>query len=311
MSADGTTTGSGAFLGTSEFAATVLEILAGSDQRPSLVVTLPDRRQGRGRKERPSPVAEKAEALGIELLKSADVNAEADRERIAAASAGSGWASICAFGQLIKEPLLSEVPMLNVHPSLLPRWRGAAPVERSIMAGDGETGVCVMRLVAGLDSGPVAMIEPTPIGSDEDYGSLAARLAEIGGRLLTEALSAAAEGRLEWTDQDDDAATYAEKIVGDERRLDPERPAGELHDRVRALNPHIGAWLDLGDDERLGIRRVALAPEPSGIDPGALAERDGYPVLGCAGGELRLELVQPPGKKPMDGADWLRGHGLP
>jgi len=301
---------SGAFLGTSEFAATVLELLAGSGQRPSLAVTLPDRRRGRGRRERPSPVAVKAEELGIELLKSGDVNGEEDRARIAAASAGTGWASICAFGQLIKEPLLTDVPMLNVHPSLLPRWRGAAPVERAIMAGDAETGVCVMRLVAGLDSGPVAAVERTPIGPEEDYGSLAPRLAEIGGRLLAGTLAAAAAGAVEWVEQDDDAATYAEKIESAERRLDPARPARELHDRVRALNPHIGAWLDLGGDRRLGVKRVAPI-EADGIEPGALAERDGMPVLGCTDGALRLERVQPPGGKPMGGADWLRGHGLP
>lgn len=301
----------GAFLGTSDFAATVLELLAGSDRRPSLVVTLPDRRRGRGRREQPSPVAAKAEQLGIELLKSGDVNREDDRLRIAAASADTGWASICAFGQLIKEPLLTDVPMLNVHPSLLPRWRGAAPVERAIMAGDAETGVCVMRLVAGLDSGPVAMVERTPIEPQEDYGSLAGRLAGIGGRLLVRALTAAAAGTLEWSPQDDDAATYAEKITADERRIDPERNVAAVHDQVRALSPHIGAWLDLGGETRLGIHRVAIAPGPSGLAPGELAESEGRPVLRCADGALRLERVQPPGKKPMDGADWLRGHGLP
>lgn len=310
MSGDASS-GSGAFLGTSEFAATVLEILAGSDQRPSLVVTLPDRRQGRGRKERPSPVAEKAEELGIELLKSADVNEEADRERIAAASAGSGWASICAFGQLIREPLLTQVPMLNVHPSLLPRWRGAAPVERAIMSGDEETGVCVMRLVAGLDSGPVAAVERTPIDPDEDYGSLAARLAGIGGRLLIRALADAATGSLNWTDQEDEEATYAEKIAGEERRIDPESGVTQIHDKVRALNPHIGAWLDLGDGARLGVKQTVIATGDPAIEPGAITEIDGRPVLGCADGALRLERVQPPGKRAMDGADWLRGHGLP
>lgn len=301
---------SGAFLGTSEFAATVLEIMAGSDQRPALVVTLPDRRRGRGRREHPSPVAVKAEQLGITLLKSGDVNREEDRSRILAASAESGWASICAFGQLVREPLLSELPMLNVHPSLLPRWRGAAPVERAIMAGDAETGVAVMRLVAGLDSGPVAAVERTAIGPDESYGELAPRLAEIGGRMLVEAMSRAREGSVSWIDQDEDAATYAEKIESDERRIDPTQPADRVHDRVRALNPHIGTWLALGSEDRLGIRRTALA-EVSGLEPGELTEREGRPVLGCKDGALWLVAVQPPGKRQMDGPDWLRGHGLP
>ncbi len=302
---------SGAFLGTSDFAATVLGILAESDARPSLAVTLPDRRRGRGRREQPSPVAVKADELGIELLKSPNVNDDADRERIAAASGATGWASICAFGQLIREPLLSEVPMLNVHPSLLPRWRGAAPVERAIMSGDAETGVAVMRLVAGLDSGPVAAVESTPIGPDETYGDLAPRLAEIGGRLLAEAIGRAADGSIEWTGQDDELATYAEKIESAERQIDPQLPAIEVHNRIRALNPHIGTWLDLGDDRRLGVKRASPAGEVTGLEPGELTEREGRPVLGCAGGAIWLETVQPPGGKAMDGADWLRGHGLP
>jgi len=302
---------SGAFLGTSDFAATVLDVLAAAGRCPSLVVTLPDRRRGRGRREQPSPVAVKAEELGIALLKSGNVNDDADRERIAAASAGTGWASICAFGQLIKEPLLSEVPMLNVHPSLLPRWRGAAPVERAIMSGDAETGVAVMRLVAGLDSGPVAAVERTPIGPDEDYGELAPRLAEIGGRLLVEVTGRLLDDGIEWAEQDDGLATYAEKIEPAERQIDPRHPAIEVHNRIRALNPHIGTWLDLGDDRRLGVKRATLAEAVTGLEPGELTEREGRPVLGCADWAIWLETVQPPGGKAMDGSDWLRGHGLP
>lgn len=302
--------GSGAFLGTSEFAATVLGILAESDRRPSLVVTLPDSRRGRGRRKQPSPVAVKSDELGIELLKSVNVNDDADRERIAAAS-GGGWASICAFGQLIREPLLSAVPMLNVHPSLLPRWRGPAPVERAIMSGDSETGVAVMRLVAGLDSGPVAAIERTPIEPDEDYGRLAPRLADIGGRLLVEALDRAAADRIEWTEQDDDLATYANKIDPAERRIEPQQPVAAVHNLIRGLNPHIGTWLDLGDDRRLGVKRATPAEAVIGLEPGELTEREGRPVLGCAGGAIWLQTVQPPGGRAMDGADWLRGHGLP
>ncbi len=209
----------GAFLGTSDFAATVLAHLAASDHRPALVVTLPDRKRGRGRRLQASPVAEAAEQLGIGVLKSANVNEDEDREKIL--GAGGEWASICAFGQIIKEPLLGEMPMLNVHPSLLPRWRGAAPIERSIMAGDQETGVCVMRLVAGLDSGPVALRRSLPIEVDEDFGRLSGRLAELGGELLVEALDLAASGRIEWSEQSEDGLTYAEKI---ESRRAPDRP---------------------------------------------------------------------------------------
>jgi len=297
----------GVFLGTSGFAATVLGVLAGSDHRPTLVVTLPDRKQGRGRKVSPSPVALAAEELGIEVFKCDDVNAEDARGRLLAA--GGQWASICAFGQIIKEPLLTDLPMLNVHPSLLPRWRGAAPIERSIMAGDEETGVCVMRLVAGLDSGPVASSRATPIGFQENFESLSGRLAEVGGELLVEALDAAAEGTLEWVEQDDDQATYAEKIDSGDRRLDLKRGAWELDCQVRALTPHIGAWMELQGGDRLGISEAA-AVEKSVI-PGIAEAVEGELLIGCGEGALRLSKVQPPGKKPMDADDYLRGYGVP
>jgi len=296
----------GVFLGTSDFAGVVLEILAATDQRPELVVTLPDRRRGRGRKEQASPVADKAGQLGITVLKSGNVNEGEDLDRIL--EVGGDWASICAFGQLIKEPLLTELPMLNVHPSLLPRWRGAAPVERAVMAGDEITGVCVMRLVAGLDSGPVALREETPIGPDENFGSLSARLAEIGGRLLVEGLAAADSGEISWREQGEDGLTYAEKISAEDREIDPSATAREVHDKVRALTPHIGAWLALGE-ERLGVKATTLLD--SGPAAGEFAEQAGLPVLGCGEGAVRLDRVQPPGKKEMDGDAWLRGHGLP
>ncbi len=299
----------GPFLGTSGFAARVLDRLAGSDHRPSLVVTLPDRRQGRGRREVESPVAARAGELGIEVLKSEDVNGVPDRDRIVAASRDSGWASICAFGQLIREPLLSEAPMLNVHPSLLPRWRGAAPIERAIMAGDEETGVCVMKLVAGLDSGPVALTETTGIGPDEDFGELSARLADLGGELLVRALDLAANDGIEWQEQDDARATYAEKIERAEREVDPGQTAAQCHDRVRALTPHIGAWVEVGEG-RLGVVETRVEPEAS-PDAGSFAEREGRLLLGCSDCALELTRVKPEGRSDMDAAAYLRGYGLP
>ncbi|MBK5233853.1 MAG: methionyl-tRNA formyltransferase [Thermoleophilia bacterium] len=298
----------GAFLGTSDFAATVLECLAASAQRPSLAVTLPDRRQGRGRQEQPSPVATKAEELGIEVFKSADVNDATAIEKLN--SAGGEWASICAFGQLIKEPLLTELPMLNVHPSLLPRWRGAAPIERAIMAGDESTGVAVMRLVEGLDSGPVAMVESTAIDESEDFGSLSVRLAEIGGQLLVRALEAAGAGGLEWAEQDEDGVTYAEKISSEDRQLDPSGRASDLHNQARALNPHIGAYLALEGDDRLAVRATTVLDRPS-WGPGQVIGDDGELLLACGDCTLRLDVVQPPGKTAMDAGSYLRGYGLP
>jgi len=296
-----------AYLGTSDFAATVLRRLAASPHRPALVVTPPDRRQGRGRKVKPPPAALAAQELELDLLQAENVNDEDGLARIRAAAPEA--VLVCAFGQLIREPLLSEFPMLNVHPSLLPRWRGAAPIERAMMAGDATTGVCVMRLTAGLDSGPTGLCEETAIDPEEDFEALAARLAALGGDLLVRALDLQAAGKLEFAEQDEAGITYAEKIEAAERRLDPQRPAAELAAKVRALTPHVGAYLELPGDERLGVRRAR--PVPDRLEPGRLEEREGALLLGTAEGSLRLELVQPPGGKPMPADAYLRGHPLP
>ena len=296
-----------AFLGSSEFAATVLERLAGSSHRPVLVVTPPDRPRGRGRHSGSPPAAERARELGIELLQAEDVNEEAARERIDAAEPQA--LAVCAFGQLIREPLLSARPLLNIHPSLLPRWRGAAPIERAIMAGDGRTGVCVMRLTAGLDSGPVALCEEVAIGPEDDFAGLSAKLATLGGELLVEAFDQLAGGGLEFAEQDDAEATYAEKIDPAERRLDPGRPAAELARTVRALTPHVGAYLEVGDGDRLGVRRARAVDV--GVRTGEMRAEWGALLLGCGRGALRLEVVQPPGGKPMAADAYLRGHPVP
>jgi methionyl-tRNA formyltransferase len=296
------------YLGTSGFAATVLRRLAASPHRPQLVVTPPDRPRGRGRRTQSPPVAEAARELEIELLQAASVNDPGALARIG--EARPEVAAVCAFGQLIREPLLSAQPFLNVHPSLLPRWRGAAPIERAIMAGDERTGVSVMSLTEGLDSGPVGMREEVAIGEREDFGELSARLAGLGGELLVDALDLQAEGRLELVEQDDGAATYAEKIDADERRLDPSRPAVELDRAVRALTPHVGAYLEIGGaDRRLGVRRARPA-RAAGLAAGELRAEDGALLLGCGDGALLLEVVQPPGGRPMPADAYLRGHPL-
>jgi methionyl-tRNA formyltransferase len=295
------------YLGTSEFAAAVLRRLAESTHRPLLVVTPPDRPKGRGRRTQAPPAADAARELGIELLQSADVNEEAALERIAAVRPEA--LAVCAFGQLIREPLLSRWPMLNVHPSLLPHWRGAAPIERAIMAGEERTGVCVMKVSEGLDSGPVALCEELPIGGEEDFEALSARLAALGGELLVRALDLLAASQLEFAEQDDNAATYAEKIAAEERRLDPLRPAVELARLVRALTPHVGAYLETDDGERLGVRRARAVDV--GVKQGEVRAEWGALLLGCGQGALRLEVVQPAGGKPMAADAYLRGHPLP
>jgi len=295
------------YLGTSEFAAAVLRRLAESAHRPLLVVTPPDRPKGRGRRTQAPPVAEAAAELGIDLLQAENVNDEAALERIRAVQPQA--LAVCAFGQMIREPLLSEWPILNIHPSLLPRWRGAAPIERAIMAGDERTGVCVMKLTEGLDSGPVAIREELPVGSEEDFEALAAGLATLGGELLVRAFDLLAEGRLEFAEQDDEQATYAEKIGPPERRLDPKRPAVELARTVRALTPHVGAYLETSGGERLGVRRAR--PVDVGVKAGEVRAEWGALLLGCGRGALRLEVVQPAGGKPMAADAYLRGHQLP
>ena len=274
----------------------MLDRLADSPHRPQLVVTRPDRPAGRGRKLSAPPVADAARALGLELDQPANVNADEARARIAAAE--PDVVIVCAFGALIREPLLSDYEMLNVHPSLLPRWRGAAPVERAIMAGDEETGVCIMRVTAGLDSGPVFRMGREPIAGDDTYGTLTPRLQELSADLLLHVL----DERPEPVEQTEDGVTYAEKIGPADRTLDPAAPA-EVNDRVvRALSPHIGTRVALpGDAGFLGVLRAAVR-EP-GV-AGELRAEDGHLFLGG----LELLEVQPAGGRAMDAAAYLRGR---
>jgi methionyl-tRNA formyltransferase len=290
------------YLGTSEFAVDVLDAVAATPHRPILVVTRPDRPRGRGRRVQAPPVAERAALLGIETLQPDDVNAE--EARAAIAEAGPEAVLICAYGAVLKEPLLSEHEMLNVHPSLLPRWRGAAPIERAIEAGDEETGVSIMRPTAELDAGPVCLQRSEPIRPDEDYGSLSPRLAALGGELLIETLDIQPPFR----EQPDQGVTYAAKIERQDRLLDPSLRAGELERRVRALNPHVGAYIELDSGERLGVRRARLAAGVNGVAPGTLEVEDSRLLYGAAQGALELLEVHPAGKRPMEAGDWLRGH---
>jgi methionyl-tRNA formyltransferase len=278
----------------------VLGQLAASPHRPLLVITRPDRPAGRGRRLSSPPVAEAARELGIPLEQPDSVNDPEVKVRIAAVRPDA--VIVCAFGALIKEPLLSEYEILNLHPSLLPRWRGAAPIERAIMAGDPQTGVSIMRLTAGLDSGPVCLQTTEPIFLKDTYGSLASRLQRIGGELLIGAL----EERTEFVQQDEARVTYAEKIGPEDRLLDPARSAVELERVVRALHPHIGARLVREDGSLLGVRCAFVVAE--GPPPGTLAGDGGRLLYGTADGVLELKTVQPPGARPMDGAAYLRGH---
>ena len=278
-----------AFLGTSEFAATVLRQLAGSDRRPELVLTRPDRPKGRGRRLASPPVADAARDLGIALKQPEDVRTLVldEYEHVV----------VCAYGALLTEPLLSHPGLRNVHPSLLPRWRGAAPLERAIMAGDTETGVSIMGMVAELDAGPVYLQEVEPIRPGDDCGALAARLETLSTRLLLRAFDDAPLPR----EQDPALATYAAKITAEDRELDPDTPSPHNALVVRALSPHIGARI--GD---LGVWRARISGES--VAPATVEIRDDRVLWGCAGGTLELLDVQPPGKRRMPASDYARGH---
>ncbi|MDE3134548.1 MAG: methionyl-tRNA formyltransferase [Acidobacteriota bacterium] len=267
------------YLGTSDFAGALLRRLHDSPHRPALVVSRPDSPHGRGRRLTPPAAVVAARELGLETYQPEAINSDEALARIEAAAPEA--LVVCAFGALIKEPLLSRYRILNVHPSLLPRWRGAAPIERAILAGDTETGVSIMRLTAGLDSGPVGLQERTPIRPDDDYGTLAARLERLGGELLVRAL----DEHPVYVEQPEQGVTYAEKLTAEDRRLDPSEPADARARRVRALSPHIGAYLEQPDGSRLGVWKAR-----------------------AVGDQLELLTVQPPGRRPMSWADYERGR---
>jgi methionyl-tRNA formyltransferase len=284
------------YLGTSAFAVTVLERLIASPHAPSLVITRPDRPAGRGRKLQSPPVAEAARAAGIPLLQPDRASTEEVTAQIAAEQPTA--VIVCAYGALIAEPLLSAFAFVNVHPSLLPRWRGAAPIERAIAAGDAETGVGIMRLEAGLDTGPVAALGRIPIAPDDTYGTLAPRLAELAGDLLIGVL----DEHPDYVPQPEDGVTYAEKIGPADRTIDPAAPAIVSERMIRALTPHIGARLELPDGTLLGVREAQLLPDQP--DDDQIVSEDGVLRVGA----LALTVVQPPGGRAMPVADYLRGR---
>ena len=235
---------------TAPFGADVLERLAVSHEI-SLLLTRPDRPRGRGRKLAPTPAKETAERLGIPVAQPARLDDTVDL--------GADTVVVCAYGLLVPEVLLDRALWLNVHPSLLPRWRGAAPVERALMAGDARTGVTIHRTIAELDAGPIAAQRAFDVGLDDDAGAVYARSAEIAAELLDEVLAQDAPA---FTPQREDGVTYAEKIRPEDRELDLSRPARELVDRVRALSPHIGARAVV-DGVPLIIWTARVAPDGS------------------------------------------------
>jgi methionyl-tRNA formyltransferase len=272
-----------AFLGSPETAVVTLDALIDADHEIVIAVTQPDRKRGRGGALSPTPVKEFALARGIPVSHAA--------EDVISTRAELGV--VVAFGKLIRPPVLEAVPMVNVHFSLLPRWRGAAPIERAILEGDTETGVCLMALDEGLDTGPIYACESTAIGSGETAGELRRRLAQLGTRLLVDRL---ASGLGEPQPQVGEA-TYAQKIDPGELRIAWSRPATEVHRVVRLGR----AWTTFRG-KRLQV--LAARPVAGGPDIGAI---DGL-VVGCGDGTgLELHLVQPEGRRPMPAEAWSHG----
>jgi len=270
-----------------------------------LVLSQPDRPAGRNRRPTPPPVAALAQELGLPLVqpeRAIDAHDALARLRPAAIA-------ICAYGQILPPELLQIAPWLNLHPSLLPRWRGAAPIERALMAGDAETGVAVMRTDVELDAGPLVSIEPFGIDPDDDAGAVERHALERGVPALVLALAEAAAGTLDWVPQASDGVTYAAKLERADRLIDPLADgACETANRVRALRPRLGALLNL-DGETTVIWRVAPTAEP--LAPGEARVVGDSLAIGLWGGSLRVEELQSPGKRPLPVADWLRGRRTP
>lgn len=291
-----------AFMGTPAFAVPTLDALAAAGFDIAAVYSQPPRPAGRGKRLQPSAVHARAEALGLAVRTPVTLRDAA--AQAAFAGLGLDAAVVVAYGLILPRPVL-DAPRLgcvNLHASLLPRWRGAAPVQRAIMAGDAETGVCVMRMEQGLDTGPVLARLSTPIGADETAGELGERLARLGAPLVVETLRALGAGRATATPQPETGALYAAKIDKAEARLDWGEPAEALARRIRALNPAPGAWTMLGDER---LKLLAAHVEAGQGAPGTVL--DDALLIACGAGALRIDRAQRPGRAPMDRAELLRG----
>jgi methionyl-tRNA formyltransferase len=290
-----------AFAGSPPAAVPVLRALAGSRHEVAIVVSQPDRPRGRAGTPTPTPVAGEAARLGIEAIRPDTINAPEVLARLEELDLGA--ICVAAYGRILKDPILDGWTCLNVHYSLLPAYRGAAPVERALMDGVGITGVTIMRMDAGLDTGPVALRHELEVAPGEDAGSLTQRLAQLGGPMLVEALDRLEAGELELVPQPEEGVSLAPKITDEDRVLDFARPAGALADQVRALSPTIGAWC-LIDGQRFKVWRAEARP---GSYPSGLSVDGGHLLAGTGDGALDLLELQPPNRARMAAGAFLRG----
>lgn len=292
-----------AFMGTPEFSVPALRALVGAGHEVAGVWTQPPRPAGRGQRERVSPVQAEAERLGIPVRHPRTLKAPEAQAEVAAL--GAEAAVVVAYGLILPQAVLDAFPRgcLNIHASLLPRWRGAAPIHRAVMAGEAATGVCIMRMEAGLDTGPVLLREAVPIGPTDTTGDLHDRLSEMGARLVVDAL-----GRLDALvpePQPEAGVTYAEKIDKAEARVDWTRPAVGVDRLIRGLSPFPGAWA-LAGEERVKLLRSRVVPGSG--EPGAVL---GGLTVACGAGAVEILEVQRAGGRAMTAAEALRGWAVP
>ncbi|MHB2266609.1 methionyl-tRNA formyltransferase [Aliihoeflea sp. PC F10.4] len=297
------------FMGTPEFSATTLKALADAGHEIVAAYSQPPRPAGRrGLELKKSPVHELAEELGIDVRTPISLKGEAEQAAFRALHADV--AVVVAYGLLLPKAILegTRLGAFNGHASLLPRWRGAAPIQRAIMAGDDETGMMIMRMDEGLDTGPVALTEKVAIGADMTAGELHDALRDVGAALMADAMARLEAGTLATQPQAGEA-TYAAKISKDETRIDWSRPAREVHDKIRGLSPFPGAWCEAhigGKAERLKLLRSTMGAGAG--SPGTLL--DDALTVACGSGAVRLIEVQRAGGRSVAAADFLRGAGL-
>jgi methionyl-tRNA formyltransferase len=296
------------FMGTPEFAATILAGLIAAGHRIRAVYTQPPRPAGRGHRMQPSSVQLLAESHGLAVRSPASLRDAETQAEFAAIEAEA--AVVAAYGLILPSPILAapRLGCLNVHASLLPRWRGAAPIQRAILAGDRETGITIMQMDEGLDTGPIVLQQPVPILPETTAGELTETLADLGARLMADALDGIAAGKLTPRPQPNDGVTYAPKIRREEARLDWRLPADALERQVRAFEPRPGAWFS-GGGERIRVLRAEIEPQGINVPPGTVL--DDRLAIACGAGVFRPLKLQRPGRGALDADAFLRGFPIP
>jgi len=297
------------FMGTPDFAACALDAVVAAGHQVVAVYSQPPRPAGRGQKERPSPVQARAEALGLEVRTPTSLRTVEAQQDFAALQADI--AVVAAYGLILPQAILDapRLGCINIHGSLLPRWRGAAPIQRAIMAGDAESGITIMQMEAGLDTGPMLTRESLPITPTTTAASLHDQLAEMGARMVVEALDGLAAGRLTATPQPAEGVTYAAKIDKAEAHIDWSRPASDVARHINGLSPFPGAWCEV-NGERV---KILLAEQVAGHSTAAAGTLvDERLLIACGdGGAVRLLRLQRSGKAPLEAEALLRGWSLP